>query len=123
LFGHPGFDHRQRLAELHRPAFELTQHPEHVLGRALLDVETDGLSRLTAETPAESERGSPGRTQRQGGELESSVDGVAGRIAHTPTVTREASPMPRRNHSPGGGPNYAAEAGPTAGSPRWCRRR
>jgi hypothetical protein len=42
---------RQRLAELHRPALELAEHPEDLVGGALLDLLRDDLRRLAPDPP------------------------------------------------------------------------
>ena len=60
LLGHRGLEHRQRLAELHRPALELAQDGEQLLGRPLLELGGDGVGRPAGQPLAEAERGASG---------------------------------------------------------------
>ena len=82
---------RQRLAELHRPALELAEHLEDLLGGALLDLLRDDLGGAPADPLADPERGAAGEPQRQPGELDAALHAaprhviapVRGRLAHT----------------------------------------
>ena len=65
LLGQRGLEHRQRLAELHRPALELAERAEQLLGGALLDLAHHRSAGFAAEPPAEPDRAPPGVAQRQ----------------------------------------------------------
>ena len=70
----------QGLAELERPALELAQDPEDLLGGALLDLLGDDLGRPAAEPLAEPERGPARQAHRQGGQLGGARDGAARQV-------------------------------------------
>jgi hypothetical protein len=63
LLGHGRLEHRQRLAELHRPALELPQHREQLLGGALLQLRGDGVGGAAGEPLAQAQRGASGGPQ------------------------------------------------------------
>ena len=65
LLGHGGLEDRQGLAELHRPALELAQHREQLLGGALLQLGGHGVGGAAGQPLAEAERGAPGGPERQ----------------------------------------------------------
>ena len=65
LLGHRRLEDRQRLAELHRPALELPEHREQLLGGALLQLGGDGVGGPAGEPLAQAQRGAPGGPQGQ----------------------------------------------------------
>ena len=75
---------RHGLAELHRPALELAEHPEQLLGGACLDLGGDHLGRAAADPLAEPERRPSGEAQRQRREL--------GRAGHARLRGRSVTP-------------------------------
>ncbi len=60
LFGQRGFEDRQRLAELHRAALELTEDPEDLFGGALLKFRGDDLGGTSTEPLTHTNRGPSG---------------------------------------------------------------
>ncbi len=66
LLGQRRLEHAQRLAELHRPALELAERPEELLGGPLLDVGQHRLRRRPAQSLAEPERACARRTRAAG---------------------------------------------------------
>jgi hypothetical protein len=64
VLGHRRFKDRQRLAELHRAAFELAEHSEQLLGGLLLQFGRDRLGRVSDQSFTQSHRGSACNTQR-----------------------------------------------------------
>src|SRR5580658_8777742 len=104
LRGQRRLEDGQRLAELERPALELAQDPEDLLGGALLDFLRDDLGRSPAQALAEPERGAADQAHRQGRQLGGARDGSArqvtrrvadGRVSHMPIVGYPAG-SPRR---------------------------
>jgi hypothetical protein len=63
LLGDGGLEHRERLAELHRPALELTEDREQLLRRPLLQLGGHRVGGASGEPLAESQRGAPGGPQ------------------------------------------------------------
>jgi hypothetical protein len=63
-----GLQHAQRLAELHRAAFQLPERPEELLGGALLHVGQDGVRRGASEAATQADGLATGVPQGQGGE-------------------------------------------------------
>ena len=80
LLGQRRLEHAQRLTELHRPALELAEGPEQLLGGPLLDVGQHRLGRRPAQPLAEPERGAPGVPQRQGRQSRRARGGLAGQV-------------------------------------------
>ena len=77
VLGQGGLEDAHRLADLHRPALELPEHAEHLLGGARLQLGGDGLGRGAADPLADPE-GRPARVpDRQGRHL-----GAAGQGTH-----------------------------------------
>ena len=72
---------RQRLAELHRPALELAEHPEDLVRGALLDLLSDDLRRLAPDPPGYPERGPAGEAERQPGKLRAPLDAAPRYVA------------------------------------------
>ncbi len=88
LLGQRRLEHAQRLTELHRPALELAEGPEELLGGALLDVGQHRLRGRPAQPFAEPERGAPGVPQRQGRQSRRARRGLARQVPvrHGPIV-------------------------------------
>ena len=82
LVGQRGLEDRHRLAELHRPALELAQGAEELLGGALLDLGEHGLGRGATHPLAESPGGAAGVPQRQRGQPGRACNCLAGKLAH-----------------------------------------
>ena len=69
LLGDRGLHHRQRLADLHRAALELTEHGEQLLGGLVHQFGVDLVLRLAGQPFAEAQRGSAGHADRQARQL------------------------------------------------------
>ena len=97
LVGQGRLEDRHRLAELHRPALEVTQGAEQLLGGALLHLGQHRLGRGTPDALAEAQRGAAGVPEGQRGQLGGARDGLARQLAHrTPLRGARA----RRRHTP-----------------------
>src|ERR1700730_5470123 len=66
-----GLEDGQGLAELHRPALELTEHPEDLLGGALLDLGGDDLAGPAAKPFSQPQGGPADQPGRKAGQLRS----------------------------------------------------
>ena len=86
LRGQRGLEYRQRLPELHRTALELTQDPEDLSCRPLLDFLVHQLSRPAAQALAASQRGPTRVPDRQPGQPGRAGDSMTGQIAHEPPL-------------------------------------
>ena len=82
LVGQGGLEHAQRLAELHRPALELAERLEELLGRALLHLGEHRVRRGAAQPPPEAHRRTSCVAQRQGGEAGAAGEGLARELGH-----------------------------------------
>ena len=82
-----GLEDRQHLAELHRPALELAEHLEELLGGALLDLQRDQLGGLAERALAHAEGRTSGESDGEGGELGGPCHGATGEIAHELSFT------------------------------------
>ncbi len=91
LVGEGGLEHRHRLPELHRPALELAQGAEQLLGGPLLDLAHHGLGRLAAEALAEPDRVAAGVPERQRRESRRTRDRLAWKLGHALIVPDERS--------------------------------
>ena len=69
LLGDGGFHHRERLAELHRAALELTEHGEQLVGRLLHQFGADLVFRRTRQSLAEPQCGAAGHPDGKAREL------------------------------------------------------
>ena len=87
LVGQRGLEHRHRLAELHRPALELAQGAEQLLGGALLDLGHHHVGVPAAQPLAEPERVPPGVPQGQRRQPRGARDGLPGQLGHIAIVT------------------------------------
>jgi hypothetical protein len=76
------FQHRQRLPDLHRPALQLTEHLEELLGGALLEFERDLLGGPAADAFAHAEGGPARDAEGESGELGGPRDGASGQFGH-----------------------------------------
>ncbi len=89
-----------RLAELHRPALELAQDRENLLGGALLNLRGDGVRWLAAHLLPETPRGAPGVRRRKGRDPHTAGQRILRDFRHraiVPEVTRSCEPRaPRR---------------------------
>ena len=86
LVGQRGLEDRHRLAELHRPALEVAQGAEQLLGGALLHLGQHRLGRGAADALAEAQGGAAGVPEGERGELGRARDGLAWELAHAPIV-------------------------------------
>ena len=77
LFRQHRLEQTERLTELHGPAFELTQDPEHLFGSSLLELLADFFCRCPTQPFAETECGAAGKAKRQGGEAGTATQGRA----------------------------------------------
>ena len=68
LLGHRGLEHRQRLAELHRPALELAEDGEELLGGALLQLRGHRVGGAAREPLADAQGGAPRSAEGERGE-------------------------------------------------------
>ena len=84
LVGQGRLEDRHRLAELHRPALEVSQRAEELLGGALLHLAQHGLRRGASDALAQAQRGAAGVPQRQRSELRGARHGLAGKFTHRP---------------------------------------
>ncbi len=78
LLGQRRLEDRDRLAHLHRPALEVAERAEQLLGGALLHLGEHRVGRGAAEPPAHAQRGAAGEAEGQGGEPRRAGDGLAG---------------------------------------------
>ena len=89
-----------RLAELHRPALELTEDRENLLGGALLNLRGDGVRRLPAHLLPETPRGATGVRRRKGRDPNTASQRILGNFRHdaiVPEVSQSCEPRaPRR---------------------------
>ena len=99
LLGHRRLEDRHGLAELHRPALELAEDLEDLLGRAGLHLGGDQLGRLAAHPLADAEGGAPGEAERERGELDRAGDGLAGEFAHRAIVVLRQPAQPHSGWS------------------------
>ena len=106
LLGQRGLEDRQRLAELHRPALELAQDGEELLGGALLQLGGDRSAGRPAEPLAEPEGGAPGRPARAAAAAELAPCGVTG--PSSVSVLLAAHDAPSRGRSPASASRSAA---------------
>ena len=83
IFRQRCLEHAQRLAELHRPAFELAQHAEQLLRGAGLELRGDDLGRATADALAQTDGGAAGDAERESRELDAARDRPLRNVAHT----------------------------------------
>ncbi len=65
VFGKEGLEQAQGLAELHRPALEVAEDLEQLLGRTLLQLLTHLLGRCATEPAAQAQGGPTGEAQGQ----------------------------------------------------------
>ena len=86
VLGQRRLEHRHRLAELHRPALELAEHAEELLGGAGLHLGGDQLGRAAAQPPAQAPGGPPGVAQREARELGRAGHRAAGKVTHAAIV-------------------------------------
>ena len=77
-----GLEDRHGLAELHRPALELAEHPEQLLGGAGLDLGRHDLRGSATEPLAQTDRRAPREAQRQTGELDRAGHGTTRQLGH-----------------------------------------
>ena len=77
---------RQRLAELHRPALELAQRAEQLLGGALLHLGHHRLGGCAAESLAHAQSGATGVPERQRRQLGGARHRLAGQVGHAAIV-------------------------------------
>ena len=88
-------EHRQRLAELHRAALELTEHAEQLLRRTRLQLARDELRRPTADPLAEADGRATRHPQWEARELGAARDRPPGDVTHTAIVApSSAAPHP-----------------------------
>ena len=95
VLGQRGLEDAQRLAELHRPALELAQGAEELLGRALLHLGEHRLRGPAAQPLAEAHGLSSGVAQREGCEPGGARGGLAGELGHGPIVVGPPNPCVR----------------------------
>ena len=128
LLGHRGLEDRQRLAELHRPALELAEHGEQLLGGPLLQLGVDLLGRPARQLLAHA-RGSRG-LRRPAGAQPAVPSGhrppwdVPSGVTHLAIVTcpgRRRPGRPRRTRSRGAVATAAAAGGRRGDAPRGSR--
>src|SRR5687768_4374043 len=77
-----GLQDAQGLAELHRPALELAERAEELLGRALLHVGQHGVGGLAPEAPAQAHGLASGVAQRQRRQACRAGGGLARELGH-----------------------------------------
>ncbi len=77
-----GLEDRHRLAELHRPALELAERAEQLLGRPLLDLAHHRLGAPPAQPLAEPDRAAAGVPQGQRRKPRGPRDGLARELGH-----------------------------------------
>ena len=95
LLGEGCLEDAHRLAELHRPALELTEDRENLLGGALLDLRGDGVRRLAAHLLPETPRGAPGVRRRKGRDPHTAGQRILRDFRHcviVPEVSRSCEP-------------------------------
>src|SRR5262249_46715816 len=83
---------RQRLAQLHRAALELTQDAENLLGGALLYLLRDDLGRTAADPLSDPDGGAARQPDRQPGHFGRPGHRVPGHVVHTEIVAYGARP-------------------------------
>src|SRR4051812_15235769 len=93
VFGQRSLEHRQRLAELHRPALELAEDAEQLLSGARLQLARDQLGGSAPDALAEADRPSSCHPQRETRKLGATRDRPPGHVAHI-TIVAEASAAP-----------------------------
>ena len=82
LLGDGGFHHRQRLADLHRPALEFTEHREQLVCRLLHKLGVDLVLGLAGQAFAEAQRGAAGHPDGKARELCVARDAAASYLCH-----------------------------------------
>jgi hypothetical protein len=93
VLGQRRLEHRHRLAELHRPALELAEDPEELLGGAGLHLRGDDLGGPAAEPAPEAPGGPAGIPERQSRELGRASHGATREIIHVPIVAELAASL------------------------------
>jgi hypothetical protein len=99
LLGEGRLEDAHRLAELHRPAFELTEDRENLLGGALLYLRGNGVRRLSAYLLPETPRGATGIGRRKGRDPHAAGQRILGDFRHVaivPEVSRSCEPRALR---------------------------
>ena len=76
LLGQRRLEDAHRLAELHRPALELAEHPEQLVGGAGLDLGSNQFGRPAPDPLPQPEGGAPGEAERQCCQLHGARDGT-----------------------------------------------
>ena len=99
VLGQRGLEHAQRLAELHRPALELAQGAEELLGRALLHLAEHHVRGAATEPLAEAHRGATGVAQWQCCQPGRASGGLAWELGHGAIVP--STPIRCRSRSEG----------------------
>ncbi len=82
LLGNRGFHHRQRLADLHRAALELTENGEQLLGGLVHQLGVDLVFRLPGQPLAQAQRRPAGHAHWQARELRIAGDTPAFDVCH-----------------------------------------
>ena len=104
LVGEGGLEHAQRLAELHRPALELAERAEQLLGGALLHLAQHDLRGTPAEPLAEPHRLPPGVAEGQRRQPRRTRGGLAGKLGHAAIVADGWAPRISDAADPAHGP-------------------
>ena len=122
LLGHRGLHDRQGLAELHRPALELAEHREELLGRAGLQLGGDGLGGTAPDPLPDSEGRAAGVPQGQADELGGPGQRAPGDVGHPAIVADEHKQSGRAFHrrcvTATSSRPISVEIPPSEGSPR-----
>jgi hypothetical protein len=82
-------EYAQRLAELHRAAFELTKHRKELLGGARAELRVDDLGIVPGQPPAPTRGDPPGHPERKAREPSGSLRGAARDVGHGVIVSRQ----------------------------------
>ena len=113
LLGQRGLEDRHGLAELHRPALELAEHLEELLGGPGLHLGGHQLGRLAADPLADAEGGAPGEAEREARRASPcGVTALRGSLAHRAIVSCRAGAA----HTADGPASAAAPPAATAGT-------
>ena len=115
LLGHGRLEDAHGLAHLHGAALELAEDPEHLLGRACLELGLHDLRGLAADALAEAPRRASRVRRRHRGDLHAAGQGVPRDLGHGTIVACAGRAARGRVRSPATGIRTAdAQGGPRA---------